>query len=199
MINETEAASSSASEMENVLVEEKSLSNVNQSLGEIRESPIKLYSIASHNKQAMRKRILLQINDKFHKEISKALKIDEESGSEEDCTEVEEYQELLHNMIAKMKNKIQSDSSTRAEIVQVLMMAPDTWSIKKVTKVFQVSERMARQLEMTSGICSLPPPRKGKLISDDAIEIVTQFYQSNENSRIMPGIKDRISVKMNVY
>jgi len=84
MINETEATSSSASEMENVLVEDakKSFSNVNQSLGEIGESPIKLHSIDSHNKPAIRKRKLLQINDKFHKEISKAPKIDEESGSD---------------------------------------------------------------------------------------------------------------------
>jgi len=85
MINETEATSSSASEMENVLVEDakKSFSNVNQSLGEIGESPIKLHSIDSHNKPAITTN-----------------QIDEESGSEEDCTEVEEYQELFNTLRA---------------------------------------------------------------------------------------------------
>jgi len=40
-------------------------------------------------------------------QISKALKIDDESGSEEDCAEVEEYQyqDLFNDMIAEMKNK----------------------------------------------------------------------------------------------
>ena len=56
-----------------------------------------------------------------------------------------------------------------------------------------LSERMARgarQLEATNGILSLLPPRKGKLVPIETTQLVIDFYQHDENSRIMPGMKD---------
>ena len=67
---------------------------------------------------------------------------------------------------------------------------------------FSVWDRMAKTactLESTSGICSLPPPCKEKCLSTDAIKKVKCFFENNENTWIIPGVKDRVSVKKNQY
>ena len=73
---------------------------------------------------------------------------------------------------------------------------------KKAAEIFEVSERTvqkARDLEEEHGVFFLPPPRKGKSTATETIHKVLEFYQNNENSRILPGIKDRVSIKKNVY
>ena len=78
-----------------------------------------------------------------------------------------------------MKKKIQCSNSTRAEKMQILTLAPNNWPRKKVSEVFAVSERLvrqARQLESTSGVLSKPQPRKGKMLSEDIIQKVKEFY-----------------------
>ena len=78
-------------------------------------------------------------------------------------------------------------------------MAPKNWLRKNVSEVFNVSERSvgdARQQEKSNGFCSLPSPCKGKLLPEGTIKNVVEFYK---NSRIMPGIKNRISVRKNEY
>ena len=37
------------------------------------------------------------------------------------------------------------------------------------------------------------------MVSIETTRLVIDFYRHNENSRIMPGMKDRISIKKNVY
>ena len=99
-------------------------------------------------------------------------------------------QESLQTMIEKMKEKIHCSISTKAEKMQILTLAPNNWPRKKVSEVFAVSERLvrqARQLESISGVLSKPQPRKGKMLSEGIIQKVKEFYNNNENSRIMPG------------
>ena len=136
--------------------------------------------------------------------LCKVLQLDDALPAEKPENEEtgNEIQFAFQSMISKIKNKIQDSSSTRAEKIQVLTMAPENWSRKKVSEVFGVSEKLARDAKQqgsNSGVCSLPPPRKGKSLSEETVEKVTQFYENNQHSRIMPGIKDRVSVKKNVY
>ena len=124
---------------------------------------------------------------------------EQEAQNEEEENEI---QNAFENMIFKIKEKLQNPTSTRVEKIQVLTLAPETWSRKKVSNVFEVSERLvrdAKQQEIQNGIFSLPPPRKGKTLSSETVEKVTKFYENNKNSRIMPGIKDRVSVRKHVY
>ena len=84
-------------------------------------------------------------------------------------------------MISEIKNKIQDSSSTRAEKIQVLTMAPENWSRKKVSEVFGVSERLARddkQQGSNSGVCSLPPPRKGNLCQKKLLKKLLSFTKT---------------------
>ena len=60
-----------------------------------------------------------------------------------------------------------------------------------------VSEvKRARLLKKEKGILAIPDPKKGRQISAEEIEIVDEFYLSDEYSRLMPRMNDYISVRL---
>ena len=66
-----------------------------------------------------------------------------------------------------IKEKL-STIKTNREIIQVLTLAPETWSIKKVANFFNVTEYAAckvRILAQEKGILALPHKKGKKLIS----------------------------------
>ena len=68
------------------------------------------------------------------------------------------------------------------EVIQVLALAPETWSIKKVAHFFNVIEYAAckaRSLVQEKRILVLPD-KKGKNISQDIL--VKAFYENGEFS-----------------
>ena len=164
---------------------------------------MKLHSISSASKKNYGKRKLLKIQDEYKTKMAKALNLESLEDSSDSYDETQNNEEnALNQMINKMKEKIHDNETTRAETLQILTLTPNNWSRKKAAQVFDVSERtirVARELEESSGVFSFPPPRKGRSIPDDTMKKVLEFYQNNENSRILHGIKDRVSIKKNVY
>lgn len=53
----------------------------------------------------------------------------------------------------------------------------------------------SRYLLESNGILASPAIKHGKSLSDETVKIVTNFYGSDEVSRLMPGKKDFVSVK----
>ena len=77
-------------------------------------------------------------------------------------------------------------------------MLPRSWSIKKIESEFSASNymiRKAKELVKVKGILSTPDPKPGSSLPGKTIDRVTNFYQSDEMSRMMPGRKDFVSVK----
>ena len=158
---------------------------------------MKLHSVPPKSKIVYGTRKLTKINVTCQAKMShilglgdKEILCDQSIDKNEDDNKV-----MFFDMISKMKEKINCNC-TRAKKIQLLTIAPSNWSKRKMMEEFSVSNRMvktARTLESTSGICSLPPPRKGKCLSTDAIKKVKCFYENNENTRIMLGVKNRIS------
>ncbi|KAK2727329.1 hypothetical protein QYM36_007982 [Artemia franciscana] len=73
-------------------------------------------------------------------------------------------------------------------------MMPESWSQKKVATEFQVTEyvvKQARKLKPEQGILAIPDPKKGNILSKNPVKLVTDIYQSDENSRDLPGTKDK--------
>ena len=63
-----------------------------------------------------------------------------------------------------IKEKL-STIKTNREIIQVLTLAPETWSIKKVANFFNVTQYAAckaRSLVQEKGILALPDKKEGK-------------------------------------
>ena len=112
----------------------------------------------------------------------------------EPSKEEQEYQELLEQL------KKFGDSSTRSEKLQVLSVLPQSWTIQRIEKEFGTTFNMARlskQLVSSKGVLSTPNSRPGKTLYARTVQLVTDFYQSDGISRMMPGKKDCISMKVN--
>lgn len=92
-----------------------------------------------------------------------------------------------------------SRTSTRKQKITLLTTIPVQWSMRKIAKEFNVSKRMvslAVKLRNEKGYCAQPDDKKGRPMNSDLIEKVEQFYLSDDVSRVMPGVKDFKSVKI---
>lgn len=89
--------------------------------------------------------------------------------------------------------------SKRPEQIQILTMAPQSWTIKEIMEELGISERIvktARKLKTENGILAFPRTKFGKKLSESVKERVMEFFQAKEFSRICPGKKDFISVRI---
>ena len=108
--------------------------------------------------------------------------------------------EDFDEMIALIKNKI--SISDKRTAVQILTLAPQSWSIREVKTVFDVTEyqaKKARQLFHDKGLLAMPPAYQGKKLSKEVEEAVSAFYENDQFSRCMPGKKDCVSIAKHVF
>ena len=111
--------------------------------------------------------------------------------SEQIEMEVKEKAAELDRLYDLMKGKLQNASTPNQ--IQIMTLAPDSWSREYCSKFFKVSEyvvRTARELKKIDGILAKPTPKKGKTLSLEIVELIIQMYENEEYSRQMPGKKD---------
>ena len=185
---------------------------LNSSLEEMDVSPIKLHGVASHSRPAYGKRKLTQIESRLQeqkkviqKQISEAMNVTTESIQISEPSIPDNYDEVkkkaddLDILVALMKEKLKV--SNRGQRLQILTLAPRSWSILKTMEEFEVTAymvRQARKLAAEKGILGTPNEKKGKVISEDLKQRVVAFYCDDEYSRQMPGKKDTVSIRRNV-
>jgi len=81
--------------------------------------------------------------------------------------------------------------------ITILTILPDSWSIRKIGEEFGASLRIvrkAKELKRAEGVLAMPELKEGKKMSSDTINKVLQFYENDENNRIMPNKKDCVTV-----
>ena len=104
----------------------------------------------------------------------------------------------LDRIVELMKDKIQiSPQKTK---IQVLTMTPSSWSVRKTAEVFDVSNYMVRKafrLREEKDILAIPKAKKGNVLPDTVQTLVKEFYCDDENSRLLPGKKDYVSIGRN--
>ena len=101
-------------------------------------------------------------------------------------------------ILTQLKDKFNATSTSKSEQVQILTILPLSWSIKKIEEQFGCSDymvRKAKKLVKEKGILSTPNPKPGKVLSQKTADSVREFYNSDEVSRALPGMKDFVSVK----
>ena len=156
---------------------------INRCLSEIGETP--LSKSVSHNNPK-------RIEDKIEKltDAMKGLFIDSTATS---STQQNDGGEI----ILQLKQKFQT-TTKRSEQLQILTVLPQSWTRKRIQSEFGVSDYMARkckQLVRDKGVLSNPDPVPGPSLPSETVQLVINFYQSDEISRHMPGMKDFVSVK----
>lgn len=100
-------------------------------------------------------------------------------------------------IIEQLKQKFHS-SIDRSQQVTILTILPKSWSVQKVQEEFRVSNYMARkvkELVKNQGILSNPNPKHGCGLPLMTVNLVKDFYELDDISRIMPGKKDFVSVR----
>ncbi|CAH0555039.1 unnamed protein product [Brassicogethes aeneus] len=100
-------------------------------------------------------------------------------------------------VLNQIKTKFQN-SSVNSEKVQLLTLAPKSWGRRRLALKFGASERQARKaknLVERYGILSKPDPKKGRLLPEQTKNLVISSYTHDENSRMMPGMKDYVSIR----
>jgi len=168
--------SSSGSEAEEAkqYYEEKAISSMNKCFEDIGETPFS-------RRKARRK----DYSKQKMTELTKAL---------QDTTIRDDGRE----MIEQLKDKF-LETTRMSEKLQILTVLPKSWSPKEIQQEFGVTLYMARkskELVKEKGILSLPGPKLGHSLLMEIVDLVKSFYNSEDISRIMPGKKDYVSVKV---
>ena len=105
----------------------------------------------------------------------------------------------LEMLLTGLKEKYKSLSINDPMRVSILTICPDCWSIPKIMSEFDAAHYMAQKaiaLKKSQGILSSPVLRKGKRLPEATVHKVKEFYESDENSRVMPNKKDTVSVRI---
>ena len=109
--------------------------------------------------------------------------IKEESQVEKDMAEIIDQ--------LKVKFNEEQDQSFK---VQILTILPSSWSRKKISEEFETTEYMAGVAKKLSEkeILSCPNPKPGKTLRASAFDVVTKFYNSDDISREMPEMNNKV-------
>lgn len=79
----------------------------------------------------------------------------------------------------------------------ILTTLPETWSVRRMMREFNAPNYLVRQaikIRKEKGFMEGPNPKPGKCLQTETVEIVQSFYQNDDISRAMPGIKDCVTV-----
>lgn len=107
------------------------------------------------------------------------------------------YHKAAVAVLDQIKMKF-SESLNKEDRIQLLTLAPKFWSRTDLVREFGCTEREARiaiELVNENGILSKPKKKIGRVLLEETVNSVTNFYERDDISRIMPGLKDFLSIK----
>ena len=192
------------SEYETERKKEEVRDRLNESLSVFDISPLKTHSMQKRTQVNSAKEKLERSFEKQKDAVKDILQIQTpELGSSSRITRREletkaaDLDRLVDAMVEKLKGPL-----TTSEKIQLMTLAPESWSRQKVAQHFGVSEyvvREARSLKEKKGIISVPDKRVGRGLSQEVIDSVKAFYEDDEFSRMMPGGKDFVSIGNKVH
>lgn len=174
---------------------------VDTTAGAFGVSPLKFRKISKRDSPGYGGRKIQQLQQKLTESIAVAGGLDigdmqpEAEASQAACQNCEDYTNLLSALQSKC-----IASTSRNDKLQILTLQPKSWSRKRVAEEFQVSERMvkaARKLRDAECVLARPAPKKGKPLADMTKRHVAELYEDDEFSRLCPGMKDKVSVRIN--
>ncbi|XP_018358573.1 PREDICTED: uncharacterized protein LOC108758237 isoform X2 [Trachymyrmex cornetzi] len=166
----------------------KVIAEVNRGLSFIAISPIKVKKV--HQKK-YRTEKLRNISDAIKKNI---FYCDISSKDSDEDDDNDDGQDVLNALQKRFNNTI--DRTVQVQILTVVHQ----WSYRKILKHFPSATRhminVAKQTATQKDILSGPNPKSHPGLDENVTNLVIVFYNSDEYSRVMPGQKDFVSVKV---
>ena len=130
-------------------------------------------------------------------EAQAAIKVDVAQRLNVNPSELPTCQKCVDLDVIVKEIKEKCSTSNKATTLQLLTLAPSSWTIGKTANEFGVSQYMvkkARALKKEKGIFPDVSPKKAKKLSEETKRRVIDFYNDDEVSRVCPGKKDFVSV-----
>ncbi|KAH9375394.1 hypothetical protein HPB48_017200 [Haemaphysalis longicornis] len=103
-------------------------------------------------------------------------------------TELSDYVVRMNEIKRKF-----NDENNREKRIQLLTLAPHSWSREKIMTFFGASEREVREavkVKAAEGILGTRPKRQGRVISEATKSLIIQFFEDDSASYCLPGKKD---------
>ena len=180
---------------------ELSRDEINESLLNFDISPLKSHAKSTNHITSEGKRKVAKINEKVKQlthQIEKHVNIPLKEVHP--YNDIEKKAKNFDEIMSLLKEKV--FSSDKRTIVQLITLAPPSWTIAEVKQNFSVGEyqaKKARKLFQEKGVLSISPLYKGKSLAKEVEDSVKAFYDSNDLCRIMPGKKDYVSIGKNIH
>ena len=157
-------------------------------------SPVHLHKVVQHSQASTAKNKLDRAVEVLKTSMSDAYVVStDQLASSESVNVISETEQKaseldrLHNL---MKEKL--TTTTYSEKIQILTLAPDSWSCRYWAEHFTVSkylERTARELKKVKGILAKPAQKQGKVISQNTNDLVLSMYEDDEFTQQISGKK----------
>lgn len=157
---------------------------LNTSLQALGESPIDKRKIKSKHYATSK---VKKISSSMKRNLFVAIA---ETSSSDNDTDIDE------SVLQNLKTNFLS-STSRAKKLMILTSLPEKWSIRKIMREFNAPNYIVRQSKKIlkeKGFMEGPNPKPGKCLPIETVKTVHSFYESDEVSRAMPGIKDCVTV-----
>lgn len=161
------------------LIKETALSHINQCLTILDEPPIDIKQFFSST--AQKRKIFQNLSTILEKKIF----------------DLSELKNDENEIIDRLQKKF-SESEDRLLKMKILTILPPSWSIAKIESVFGATNYMGRKAKKFISddiFLVLDNLRPGKTLPAEVIVQVKDFYLSDNNSRVMPGGNDVITVR----
>lgn len=184
-----------------LLQKRNAIDELNSSFHEIGCSPMKLHALGKHSRSSYGKKKLKSVHENVKRKIQTVL----ETDLPEEKYDLERSVINKSNDLDKLVNIIKSELSSKSTNKQIQMLtipASLMWSRRKIMNTFNASDysvRKAQKLFKDKGFLAEPVNKYGKKLSPETIELVKKFYESDEHSRILPGMKDVVSLGKKEY
>lgn len=158
-------------------------------------SPLITESYTTTGKAQYAKRKLDDMQELASKKLCLALDIGMEDIQREEAKSKPKDVDLME-ILSGVKEKL-SKGVCRREKIRLLTLCPLSWTIEEGHKFFGVSHyyiRTARKVRREYGVLGEMPHVKGWKLPETTKQLVLDFYNDDEYSRIQPGKKDSVSV-----
>ena len=104
-----------------------------------------------------------------------------------------------NSIIQVLKDELNT-TKDHAKQIPMLTIFKD-WSFRKITHHFSSAMfhmiRVSKKTATNLGVLAVPGPKKYPSLEKEVIDLIVSFYELDENSRMLPGKKDFVSVKVN--
>ncbi len=138
-------------------------------------------------------KVMHTVEKKMEKTLNVTLEEDETSEDESIMYKSQDLKVLLESLKEKFQESVYQTK------LQILTLSPHSWSVQKTCEYFDCSTYMvekARSIKEQRGVLGLSDPKKGRFLNRDVVDKVREFYEDDDISRICPGAKETVSVKI---